>query len=132
AKRIDVGLATSDPVWVQGQPEPLHILLRNVLDNAIKYSPEGGQVDISLTVQEGASCLTVEDNGPGIPEAERERVFDRFYRTVDANAAGSGLGLAIVGAIAARHAARVRMDRSERLGGLKVEVRFPPPPAGRP
>jgi two-component system, OmpR family, sensor kinase len=132
AKRIDVGLATSDPVWVEGQSEPLHILLRNLLDNAIKYSPGGGQVDISLTVQEGAPCLTVEDNGPGIPEAERERVFDRFYRTTDASAPGNGLGLAIVRTIAMRHGAPVQLDRSQRLGGLKVEVRFPPPsPAER-
>jgi two-component system OmpR family sensor kinase len=131
AKRIDLGLATSDPVWVEGQPEPLHILLRNLLENAVKYSPEGGQVDISLTMQEGKSCLAVEDGGPGIHEAERQRVFDRFYRTADTNAAGSGLGLAIVKAIAIRHGARVHLDRSERLGGLKVEVRFPPPPDGR-
>jgi len=114
---------------VQGQPEPLHILLRNLLDNAIKYSPEGGQVDLSLSVEQGAPCLTVEDSGPGIPEPERERVFDRFYRTADASAAGSGLGLAIVRTIATRHGAQVRLDRSERLGGLKAEVQFQPPPA---
>jgi len=131
ARRIDVGLATTDAVWVQGQPEPLHILLRNLLDNAVKYSPEGGQVDISLTVENSAPCLAVEDSGPGIPDAERERVFDRFYRTADAKAAGSGLGLAIVRTIATRHAAQVRLDRSERLGGLKAEVRFAPPPDGR-
>ena len=131
AKRIDVGLATSAAVWVHGQPEPLHILLRNLLDNAVKYSPEGGQVDLSLSVDNAAPCLTVEDSGPGIPEAERERVFDRFYRTADASAAGSGLGLAIVRAIATRHGAQVRLGRSQGLGGLKAEVRFPPPPGGR-
>jgi two-component system OmpR family sensor kinase len=115
----------------QGQPEPLHILLRNLLDNAVKYSPEGGQVDISLSEAKGAPCLTVEDSGPGIAEAERERVFDRFYRIADARAAGSGLGLAIVKTIAARHGATVRLGSSERLGGLKVEVVFPPPDAAR-
>jgi two-component system OmpR family sensor kinase len=127
ARRVDVGLATSGSVWVLGQPEPLHILLRNLLDNAVKYSPEGGQVDISLSVMDGSPCLTVEDSGPGIAEAERERVFDRFYRTPEAGAAGSGLGLAIVRTIAARHGAKVRLDRSARLGGLLAEVRFPPP-----
>ncbi len=70
----------TDAVWVRGQREALHILLRNLLDNAVKYSPEGGQVDISLGAQDGAPCLTVEDSGPGIPEEERDRVFDRFYR----------------------------------------------------
>jgi two-component system, OmpR family, sensor kinase len=127
ARRIDIGLATPDSVWVRGQPEPLHILLRNLLDNAIKYSPQGGQVDISLSAAHGSSTLTVEDSGPGIAEAERERVFDRFYRTADAGAAGSGLGLAIVKTIAERHGAAVKLDRSQRLGGLKVELRFPLP-----
>lgn len=124
ARRIDIGLVTSDPVWVRGQPEPLHILLRNLLDNAVKYSPEGGPVDVALT--DGAQpCLTVEDSGPGIPEAERERVFDRFYRVAGTEGAGSGLGLAIVKAIATRHGASVRLDRSPRLGGLKAELLFP-------
>jgi two-component system, OmpR family, sensor kinase len=124
ARRIDVGLITQREVWVRGQPEPLHILLRNLLDNAVKYSPEGGQVDLSLAVEDGAPILTVEDDGPGIPPDERARVFDRFYRTADTPAGGSGLGLAIVRAVAARHGAQVQLDRSQRLGGLKVEVRF--------
>ena len=124
-RRIDVGLVTSEPVWVRGQPEPLHILLRNLLDNAVKYSPAGGQVDVSL--RDGAApCLAVEDSGPGIAPAERERVFDRFYRVAGAPASGSGLGLAIVKAIAHRHGATVRLDRSPQLGGLKVELVFPP------
>jgi two-component system, OmpR family, sensor kinase len=109
---------------VRGQLEPLHILLRNLLDNAVKYSPEGGQVDVSLS--DGATpCLKVEDSGPGIPELERERVFDRFYRVAGAQGVGSGLGLAIVKAIAVRHGATVQLDRSARLGGLKVELLFP-------
>jgi two-component system OmpR family sensor kinase len=126
ARRVDVGLVTPDAVWVHGQPEPLHILLRNLLENAVKYSPEGGQVDLSLAVEQAAPCLAVEDSGPGIPEAERERVFDRFYRAPGTQAGGSGLGLAIVKAIAERHGASLRLDRSQRLGGLKAEIRFPP------
>ena len=125
ARKIDVGLVTQGPVWVRGQPEALHILLRNLLDNAVKYSPAGGQVDLALGERGGAPALTVEDSGPGIPEAERERVFDRFYRAADSHAAGSGLGLAIVRTIAKRHGAHVGLDRSERLGGLKAEVVFP-------
>ncbi|MDB5871926.1 MAG: periplasmic sensor signal transduction histidine kinase [Ramlibacter sp.] len=126
ARHIDIGLATAEPAWVRGQPEPLHILLRNLLDNAIKYSPESGQVDISLSMHEGRAVLSVEDSGPGIPESERERVFDRFYRATDTQISGSGLGLAIVKAVAARHGAVVELGHSERLGGLKAEVRFPP------
>jgi two-component system OmpR family sensor kinase len=124
AKRIDIGLVTPDPVWVRGQPEPLHILLRNLLDNAVKYSPEGGQVDVSIS--DGAQPrLTVEDSGPGIPEAEHERVFDRFYRVAGSEGAGSGLGLAIVQTIAKRHGANVQLSHSSRLGGLQAVVVFP-------
>jgi two-component system, OmpR family, sensor kinase len=127
AKHIDIGLASAEPsVWVRGQPEPLRILLRNLLDNAVKYTPDGGQVDITLAMPQGVASLAVEDSGPGIPEAERERVFDRFYRTPDARATGSGLGLAIVKAIAGRHGASVLLGSSAKLGGLKAEVRFPP------
>jgi two-component system OmpR family sensor kinase len=125
ARRIDVGLVTSEAAFIEGQPEPLHILLRNLLDNAVKYSPDGGQVDISLATENGAPSIAIEDSGPGIPEAERERVFDRFYRTAGSDAPGSGLGLAIVKAITQRHGATVRLGQSQRLGGLRVEVRFP-------
>jgi two-component system, OmpR family, sensor kinase len=124
ARRIDLGVATSEPLAVHGQPEALHILLRNLIDNAVKYTPEGGQVDVSLLVEGGAPCIVVEDSGPGIPPAERERVFDRFYRVAGTDAPGSGLGLAIVQTIAQRHGAIVGLGSSARLGGLKVEVRF--------
>jgi two-component system OmpR family sensor kinase len=126
ARGIDLGLATSGTALVQGQPEALQVLLRNLLDNAVKYSPDAGRVDISLDAQDGSPCIAVEDSGPGIPEAERERVFDRFYRVAGSATTGSGLGLAIVKAIAQRHGATVRLDRSQRLGGLRIEVRFPP------
>ncbi len=116
------------PPGSRASPRPLQVLLRNLLDNAVKYSPDGGRVDISLDLQDGSPCITVEDSGPGIPEAERERVFDRFYRVAGSATTGSGLGLAIVKTIAQRHGASVRLDRSQRLGGLRVEVRFPPVP----
>jgi two-component system, OmpR family, sensor kinase len=129
ARRIDIGLLPTDleAPTVQGQPQALHTLLRNLLDNAIKYTPEQGRVDISLTLQADVPTLVVEDSGPGLPEAERERVFDRFYRPAGSRAPGSGLGLAIVRAIAASHRATVSLDRSARLGGLRAEVRFPSP-----
>jgi len=72
------------------------------------------------------SVLVVEDSGPGIAVAERERVFDRFYRSADAQqASGSGLGLAIVKAIAERHGARLTLGEAAALGGLRVELRLP-------
>lgn len=125
ARHIDLGLLQEQPLPVRGVAEPVLTLLRNLLDNAIKYTPEGGQVDVSLQAQAGgAALLVVEDSGPGIAPQERERVFDRFVRSAGAAASGSGLGLAIVKAIATRMGATVTLSQSARLGGLRVEVRF--------
>jgi len=125
AKQIDLGLQHADEVSIAGQPDALHILLRNLVENAVKYTPGGGTVDIAVRLQKDAAEITVEDSGPGIPPDERERVFDRFYRVAGSDAAGSGLGLAIIKAIAERHGATLRLDKSERLGGLAALVRFP-------
>jgi two-component system OmpR family sensor kinase len=128
-KQIDLGLQRADGGEVEGQLEALMILLRNLVDNAIKYTPAGGTVDVSVVREQGASCshleVTVEDSGPGIPAEERERVFDRFYRVPGSEAAGSGLGLAIIKAIAERHGATLTLGESARLGGLAATVRFP-------
>lgn len=125
---IDLGLAASTPARVDGQSAALHILVGNLLDNALKYTPQGGQVDVTLAVTDTAPRLVVEDSGPGIPEADRERVFDRFHRAAGVGAEGSGLGLAIVRTIAARHGASVHLSQSARLGGLRVVVQFPARP----
>lgn len=124
-KGVDLGLQAAEQVSVRGQPEPLRILLRNLLDNAVKFSPVGGRVDIRILSENGTPVLSVEDNGTGIAEVERRRVFDRFYRGSGRDEPGSGLGLAIVQAIARQHGAEVRLGRSPGLGGLQVEVRFP-------
>lgn len=125
-RNVDLGMHTPEAsVVVRGEAEPLRSLLRNLVGNAVKYTPAGGRVDVSLQALASGVLLQVEDSGPGIPEAERERVFDRFYRGSGHDAPGSGLGLAIVQAIARRHGAQVRLGRSERLGGLLAEVRFP-------
>ena len=131
-KNMDMGLADSPTAQqmstVNGQPKALRILLRNLLENAVKYTPPGGQVDVSLALVGGSPVLTVEDSGPGIAPENRPRVFDRFFRVSDtAQEVGSGLGLAIARAIADRHGARLVLGDSERLGGLKVEVRFAAP-----
>jgi len=113
---------------VRGRTDALRVLVRNLLDNAIKYTPPGGRVDVSLLAEEGAARLVVEDSGPGIREEERARVFDRFYRSASAQGTavtGSGLGLAIVKSIADRHGATLTLDRSQTLGGLRVDVRLP-------
>jgi two-component system OmpR family sensor kinase len=144
-KNIDLGLVAGNPPpqapqapHVRGQADALRILLRNLLDNAVKYTPAGGRVDVSLALEDGRTVLAVEDSGPGIKTEDRERVFDRFFRAGqeggradEAPQTGSGLGLAIVKAIAARHGAELRLGGSERLGGLKVDVRFPVAPDSR-
>jgi two-component system OmpR family sensor kinase len=125
AKGVDLGLQQSDGATVQGQPEALNILVRNLVDNAIKYTPGGGTVDVSVRATSQGSVLCVEDSGPGIPPEERERVFDRFYRIAGSEAQGSGLGLAIIKSIAERHGAKLELAQSERLGGLSATVVFP-------
>ncbi|MFN3571186.1 MAG: ATP-binding protein [Polaromonas sp.] len=132
-KQIDLGLAEDHPAamaQVQGEPEALRVLLRNLLDNAVKYTPAAGRVDVSLQLVQGRPVLSVEDSGPGIAPDERERVFDRFYRASGAaSETGSGLGLAIVQVIAARHGATLELGHSERLGGLRVSLMFPVSPS---
>jgi len=125
ARNIDLGLQRADAAEIHGQPDALMILLRNLVDNAIKYTPGGGTVDVSVVHEHGASIVTIEDSGPGIPPEERERVFDRFYRVPGSDAAGSGLGLAIIKAIAERHGALLTLGQSQRLGGLQATVTFP-------
>ena len=127
AKTIDLGVTEIDEAAVvSGDADALRILLDNLLDNALRYSPAGGQVDVSCGQQDGHFFLTVADSGEGIPPNERERVFDRFYRRGgegDGVSTGSGLGLSIVRMIAERHGARVTLADSE-AGGLLVRVGF--------
>ena len=127
AKTIDLGVTEIDEAAVvSGDADALRILLDNLLDNALRYSPAGGKVDVSCGRQDGHFFLTVADSGEGIPPNERERVFDRFYRRGgegDGVSTGSGLGLSIVRMIAERHGARVTLADSE-AGGLLVRVGF--------
>ena len=126
ARQIDIGVyEASATAVVTGHAEALRMLLRNLLDNAVKYTPEGGRVDLRITAEDGGVALVVEDSGPGLPAEERERVLDRFYRAGASQASGSGLGLAIVKSIADLHGASVTLGASERLGGLRAVVRFP-------
>jgi len=112
------------PVVVQGEREALRTLIDNLVDNAIRYTPQG-TVTIRAAHEGATALLEVIDTGPGVPAAERERVFDRFYRGERAAATGSGLGLAIVRAIADRHGARVELLDSQPGTGLRVRVVFP-------
>jgi two-component system sensor histidine kinase TctE len=130
-KHIDLALEAPHEALVAGQALMLHELVSNLIDNAIRYTPAGGSV--LLRVQAGADGvrLVVQDSGPGIPAAEREKVFTPFYRSaaaLEANPTGTGLGLAIVRDIAAMHKARLELSAGEGGKGLRITVRFPPLP----
>jgi two-component system, OmpR family, sensor kinase len=129
AKQIDLGMGQADPGTLNGHAEPLRILLANLVDNALKYTPEGGTVDVAVQRDAGELVLSVEDSGPGIAEADRARVLDRFYRVPGSTAAGSGLGLAIASAIAQAHGASLELGCSSRLGGLRIALRLPALPS---
>ena len=125
SRQIDIAVkqAAHGAARISGDAAAVSIVLNNLLDNAIRYSPEGGRVVVSVTADADRVALSVQDNGPGIPPAELARVFDRFYRGSNAEAHGSGLGLAIVKRIADLHAAQVEAANS--ADGLRVTVAFP-------
>jgi len=104
------------------------VLLRNLLDNAVRYTPAGGEVEVGVTCTKDAVLLAVSDSGPGIPEAERAQVLDRFYRVLGSGEEGSGLGLSIVKRIADLHRAGVSLGAGPDGRGLRVEVAFPADP----
>lgn len=135
ARRIELALEAPLPAFIDADADSLRILMRNLLDNAIRYTPQGGHVAVYVAQRGEEVLLTVDDDGPGIPAPERERAFQRFYRgqaqAADADSTGSGLGLAIVANIAARHGALVALQDAP-LGGLRVEVRFPLPAQAHP
>jgi two-component system, OmpR family, sensor kinase len=133
AKQIDLGISNSQPAIVMGDPDALRTLTRNLVDNAVRYTPAGGRVDVSVEngSDSGQTLLKVVDNGPGIPPEERSRVLDRFYRPPGTSPPGSGLGMAIVKAIADTHGATLELDAGPDGTGLAVSVRFPSAHVGK-
>jgi len=153
AKHIDLGISNSESAIVLGDPDALRTLTRNLVDNAVRYTPDGGRVDVFVehapprtaiqTWSERAAAtlpgqvtspadapasrvvLRVVDNGPGIPPEDRTRVLDRFYRRPGTSPPGSGLGMAIVKAIADTHGATLKLDTGPNGQGLAVSVLFP-------
>ena len=127
SRGIEFALDADDGVSIAGDRAALSALVRNLADNAVRYAPAGSHVQVRVGLDDGAPTLWVDDAGPGIPAADREHVFDRFYRReVEGEGEaeqGSGLGLAIVRSVAERHGATLRLEDSP-LGGLRVAVRF--------
>lgn len=125
SKQIDLGLATQEKAAVCGDPDSLRILLNNLVNNAIRYIPAHGSVDLAVRREAGMVVLEVCDSGPGIPEAERVRVLERFYRGSNQDIPGSGLGLSIVQRIAERNGAQLSLGSGPDGKGLRAQVRFP-------
>lgn len=113
------------PVLVSGDEIALGLLVRNLVENAARYTPAGATVQVRTWKADGRAFLAVDDSGPGIPDDERERVFDRFYRRLGSRHEGSGLGLAIVKEVVTAHAGTIRLAQSSQWGGLSVSVELP-------
>lgn len=125
-KNIDIELAPSPPSpIIMGNDTAVGILIRNVVDNAIRYTPPDGEVKINIIDSGTQIILRVTDSGPGIPSELRDRVFERFYRVLGSKASGSGLGLAIVNQIASLHHATISLATPPNGSGLQFDVAFP-------
>lgn len=125
-RQIDLGFDLH-PSPVTGHPVLLQEMISNLLDNALRHTPVQGTINV-ICHPDGADqvCLCLEDSGPGVPEAERERVFERFYQANDrTHQGGSGLGLAIAQAIARQHDGEISLTRSESLHGACIHIRLP-------
>ncbi|MEO7206855.1 MAG: ATP-binding protein [Steroidobacteraceae bacterium] len=121
---IDLGASVLEPAQILGERNGLRALLGNLIDNAIRYSPDNGEVDVNLRRNDVWTILEIVDSGPGIPLEERVRVLHRFYRSAASGISGSGLGLAIVKRIADQHHAEIVLGENPNGRGLRVEVRF--------
>jgi two-component system sensor histidine kinase TctE len=122
---IDLGFDGGAPALIEGDSLFIREMLGNLLDNAIRYTQRGGHVTVRVAAEAKRVLLSVEDNGPGIPADERERVFERFHRVLGTGAEGCGLGLAIVREIAQGHNADVRLTAGANGCGTVVSIAFP-------
>ena len=127
AKHIDIGVVGEFDATLSVQEFDLAALIKNLVDNAIHYTPDGGKIDLSLARNLEKIILKIIDTGPGIPEADRERVFDPFYRVLGNQQTGSGLGLSIVKTIATRIGAKIELSSVNENSGLCVSVIFHQP-----
>ncbi len=125
AKDIEISLGGTRGKFVAGNYDAICVLMRNLVDNAIRYTPTGGEVEVSIDRKKDKITLTFSDSGPGIPipEEERTKIFSRFYRSLGTKESGSGLGLSIVTRIAELHHLNISLHTS-KLGGLRIDIDF--------
>jgi len=127
AAQKNIELSVDDPgvVTLQGDPLSLAMLVRNLIDNAIRYTPEQGQVAIGFEQNDQQLILLVTDSGPGIPEEQQDKIFQRFFRGEGREESGCGIGLSIVKRIAEMHRAQIHIQNVSPAGGLQVRLVFP-------
>ena len=126
AKDQDIGVTTSENPSLPISEIDLYTLVKTLADNAIRYTPRSSQIDLSTQSQQGSTAIIIEDNGNGIPPAERQRVFDPFYRILGSGEQGTGLGLSIAQTIAQRHSGSITLHNSQTFPtGLRVEITLP-------
>jgi two-component system sensor histidine kinase QseC len=125
ARGQSIELEADAAVPVRGSATLLSVLVRNLADNALRYSPDGARVVVSVDHREGRPVLTVDDSGSGLSDAQQQRLGERFFRVLGSGEGGSGLGWSIVRRIADAHAAQLQIGRSAEHGGLAVKVSLP-------
>jgi len=126
SRRQRVRLAVQ-PCSIRGDVDALGMLVSNLMDNALRYTPEQGRIEVCCDpTEDGGAKLSVSDDGPGVPQSERERIFDRFYRVPGNSARGSGIGLSLVAQIARLHGARIECGTGLDGRGFRIAVVFPP------
>lgn len=125
SKQIDFGCQRFEPTVIKAPPEDARMLVRNAIDNALRYTPQGGTVDVSIYQENGQTVFLVEDSGPGIPADEIDRVFEPFYRIMGSGETGSGLGLSIVHSIAERLGGTIELSNRMEAQGVRFCYRQP-------
>ncbi|MDW5317571.1 HAMP domain-containing sensor histidine kinase [Rhizobium sp. PL01] len=124
ARGIDLGFVRADAVEVSGYATDFRVMIECLIDNAIKYSMPGGEIDVAVCSSGETALLTITDTGPGIPDDLKARVFDRFYRVVDTEVEGSGLGLSIARTVADRYGVHLEISNRQDRSGLIVTLTF--------
>lgn len=125
SSHITIQARLAEEITIDGEEDGLRAAIGNLVDNAIRYTPEGGEVTVTLHAENGQARLEVSDTGPGIPEKDRERIFERFYRVPGGNVTGSGLGLSIVRQVAERHHASIVVNAGDGGAGTRMALTFP-------
>jgi len=127
-KEIDIGADVAQPAMCRGVEEEVRVLVMNLIGNAVRHTPPGGKIDISLQSRDGRLVAEILDTGPGLPKGAEKRIFDRFYRASPQDGEGSGLGLAIAKRIAERHGFGLTVEnRADGVAGVVAQIAMTPP-----